>query len=823
MADIKKTVSVSFVAADLNKFEEDVKKAVPFLTKKGSKDAANELLGKMEGIRALIHATNGQMSNEAAQTLFKEYKEVIQKVNNIRKSLLSAENKQMRSEANKIEASIAKIEATIKSQESIIRASKASVHVDKDEITTSKKFRQENIRSAVKAEPTVFDKGFLNLETGKFGVSLEIYEKSLKQIKEISEKIGITEKDKQLTMEQINLLTVEDLKTRLETAGIDNISPEQLKIELIKQSRMAVAEANAIEVEIVKQRTAQNKLSEEDKKLQKEKNNLLTKEKEIAADMANIKPGDPVTSVNLEMLDSTSKATDTLEKEIADLSKSAATANNEGKALDKGLNKQKSSLQKATQNVFSYGLAFQALRRIYRETIGTIKELDHAMTEMAVVTNMNREETWKLVPTMQRLAKETGFTTTEISKLSTIYFRQGRTLKDVIELTEVAAKAARVAGISAVESANYLTAAVNGFGLAASEAERVSDKFAALAASSASSYEELAVGLSKYASQAKIAGLDMDFALGLLAKGVETTREAPESIGTALKTVLARMRELTDLGKTFEDGMDVNRVEVALKQVGVQLRDTNGVFRDMQTVITEVGSKWALLNKNQQASVAVALAGTRQQSRLISIFQDFDRTLELVNISSESAGATIAQHLEYMQGMEAAMTKLRTSWQQFITTITESEVIISMVNMLSNTIEKLSSFLDSIGLSGKNAMITILGFFGAIKAGDIVLKLLNTTFGESIFMNKLYTAILLRNTNAEERIAAVRAMNSVALKHEIFEMIVANYQKKLMIKANAGEILSTELGTAVKKRAIIVSRLLNIEMVQANALLLGTP
>ena len=259
------------------------------------------------------------------------------------------------------------------------------------------------------------------------------------------------------------------------------------------------------------------------------------------------------------------------------------------------------------------------------------------------------------------MAKETGFTTTEIAKLSTEYFRQGRTLKDVIELTTVAAKAARIAGISAQESANYLTAAVNGFGLAANEALAVSDRFAALAASSASSYEELAVGLSKFAAQARVAGLSIDFAMGMLAKGVETTREAPETIGTAIKTVLSRMRELTDYGKTLEDGMDMNRVDAALKQVGISLTDNNGKFRDMEDVIKEVGSAWDGLNRTQQASVAVALAGTRQQSRLISIFNDFDRTLELVNTSQDSAGATAAQHAEYMKSMEAAMTALNTA------------------------------------------------------------------------------------------------------------------------------------------------------------------
>ena len=142
---------------------------------------------------------------------------------------------------------------------------------------------------------------------------------------------------------------------------------------------------------------------------------------------------------------------------------------------------------KAINQVFNYGIAFSMLRRVYRETLRTIKDLDSALTEMAIVTSMSRDEAWKLVPTLQNIAKETGFASTEIAKLSTVYFRQGRTLNDVIELTTVAAKAARIAGISAQESADYLTSAVNGFGLAAKEALSVSDKFAALAASSASS------------------------------------------------------------------------------------------------------------------------------------------------------------------------------------------------------------------------------------------------------------------------------------------------------------------------------------------------
>lgn len=192
---------------------------------------------------------------------------------------------------------------------------------------------------------------------------------------------------------------------------------------------------------------------------------------------------------------------------------------------------------------------------------------------------------------MRDLAKQTGMTTTEIANMTTKYLQQGKTLQQAITLTQASAKAARIAGISGEESINLLTNALNGFQLSADKALEVSDKFASLAASSATDYEELATALSKVAAQANLAGMSIDFTLGILAKGIETTRESPESIGTALKTVISRMRELTDYQDTLEDGTDINRVESALKNINVDLRDSSGNFRDIEDVLTDVGAK----------------------------------------------------------------------------------------------------------------------------------------------------------------------------------------------------------------------------------------
>lgn len=108
------------------------------------------------------------------------------------------------------------------------------------------------------------------------------------------------------------------------------------------------------------------------------------------------------------------------------------------------------------------------------------------------------------------------------------------------------------------------------------------------------------------------------------------------------------MREITDYGATLEDGMNLNNVEKQLKYVNIELRDEQNQLRSTQDVVNELGLKWDSLTGSQQAAIAKALAGTRQQARLIAMLNDYERTLELVAISQESIGATNAQQAEYL-------------------------------------------------------------------------------------------------------------------------------------------------------------------------------
>ena len=359
------------------------------------------------------------------------------------------------------------------------------------------------------------------------------------------------------------------------------------------------------------------------------------------------------------------------------------------------IQKQTSSLGKAFKQFTIYNVALRAVKRALREAIATVKELDKELTEQAMVTGLTREQTYKLVKSYQDLAAQTGATTKEIAGVATEYMKQGKSIQESMILTEAAVSAAKVARVSTADSVNYLTTALNGFQLAAEDAMLVSDKFAAVAAASATDYDELAIALSKVASQANLAGMSIDYTTALLTKGLETTREAPETMGTALKTIIARMRELGDYGETLEGDTDINNVEKQLSYVGIALRNTEGELRSTEDVLDELGKKWDTLDKNQQAAVAKALAGTRQQSRLIAMMTDYERVTELQEIAQRSAGATAAQAGVYLEGIEASLNKITIGWEKIVASVTDSEAIISLLDFVGGMLDSIGDFLNT--------------------------------------------------------------------------------------------------------------------------------
>jgi TP901 family phage tail tape measure protein len=67
---------------------------------------------------------------------------------------------------------------------------------------------------------------------------------------------------------------------------------------------------------------------------------------------------------------------------------------------------------------------------------------------------------------------------------------------------------------------------------------------ALVADSSASNMSELALAMSKVAATANTMGVSMDSLIAQLATVIATTRQAPEAVGTAFKSIYTRLNDI---------------------------------------------------------------------------------------------------------------------------------------------------------------------------------------------------------------------------------------------------------------------------------------
>ena len=154
-----------------------------------------------------------------------------------------------------------------------------------------------------------------------------------------------------------------------------------------------------------------------------------------------------------------------------------------------------------------------ALRSAYQHIVN----LDKAMTEIAVVTDMTQAQLWDQIGAYSSMAQQYGATTEGVYRVSQLYYQQGLQTAEVMKLTEETLKMAKIAGIEYKDATDYMTVAIRGFKMEMSEAQRVVDVYSHIAAITASDTEELAVAMSKTASSAEAVGSSFENTTAMIA------------------------------------------------------------------------------------------------------------------------------------------------------------------------------------------------------------------------------------------------------------------------------------------------------------------
>lgn len=330
------------------------------------------------------------------------------------------------------------------------------------------------------------------------------------------------------------------------------------------------------------------------------------------------------------------------------------------------------------------------------EAFSYAQELNTSLNNIRIVTGKNTEEMNKFAISANKAAKALSTSTTAFTDAALIYYQQGLDGKAVEDRAKVTVKLANVTGQSAQEVSEWMTAIWNNFYDGSQSLESYADSIAALGAVTASSAEEIATGLEKFAAVGETVGLSFDYASAALATVTAQTRQSADVVGTAFKTLFARMQDLK-LGNTLEDGTTLGQYSEAMLAVGVNIKTASGELKQMDTILDELGQRWKSLDKDQQVALAKSVAGLRQYNQFIALMSNYDTFKQNVTVSEMSTGELNKQADIYAESWVAASKRVKAAAEGVYSSIIDDDFFIQLTNGFADLIETIDKFIDAAG------------------------------------------------------------------------------------------------------------------------------
>ena len=327
---------------------------------------------------------------------------------------------------------------------------------------------------------------------------------------------------------------------------------------------------------------------------------------------------------------------------------------------------------------------------------GYAQDLDKSLNNIRIVTGYNKDIMADFAEQANKAAKALSTTTTAYTDASLIFYQQGLTGDAVTERTNTVIKMANVTGEAAADVSDYMTAVWNNFYDGSKSLEYYADVMTALGAATASSTDEIAAGLEKFAAVAETVGLSYEYATAALATVTAETRQSADVVGTAFKTLFARLQDL-ELGETLDDGTTLGTYSQALAKVGVSITDTTGAMKDMDVILEEMAAKWGDLSAAQQTALAQNVAGVRQYTQLIALMNNWDKMQENLGTVTDSEGTLQSQADIYEESWKAASKRVKASLEGLYNDLIPKDFIISVTDATGDVIEAVDAIVNGFG------------------------------------------------------------------------------------------------------------------------------
>lgn len=377
-----------------------------------------------------------------------------------------------------------------------------------------------------------------------------------------------------------------------------------------------------------------------------------------------------------------------------------------GNKLDKILSDASESLM----GYLSVSSGIGALVSRTKEALSELKEVDTLLTQIAKENNRLSKAD------LEKIGNDAFDTASKYGKNAADYLTgfQEAARAGYLNAAEIAelSLAAQSAGDMSAELATQFINATNSayeLGGSASKLTEILDGICSISGRNAVTMSDLAEAMSAAGAQAEELGIGAEETAAMLGTIISAAHQSGTEAAEAFGEILLLIRQVTDEGKGIDTG-SLTQYEKACKALNVSLKETkNGItsLRDPMVIIQDLSEAYSRLSSNdtRRTNLLDAAGGSANAEALNAVLENYDLYESMLSEYAQGTGSLSQRAAETADSWEGSLNRLSNTWVDTIGNITDSDVVISLINGLNS----LLSIIDTI--TGK------LGSIGTISLG----------------------------------------------------------------------------------------------------------
>ena len=348
--------------------------------------------------------------------------------------------------------------------------------------------------------------------------------------------------------------------------------------------------------------------------------------------------------------------------------------------------------------------------------INTLKEYDNALTTISYTMDLTQTGLNSLGQSAIDMANDMSMAIDDAMSITQIYANMATTADEIMTSAKPTVMLSNASGVGASTAADQIQSVLMQFDLAEEQSEHIVDVYEQISANLKLDYakgiETMAAAVKAAGQMAYEAGLSFEQLAAITGKVAEKTREDGSSIGNSIKTIATR---ISRVGKLYPDEVsneDLSNASKSLHDIGVEVYNTDGSFRELDVIISELQKKWDGLNDAQQSNISYNVAATRQTNKFKAILDSWTESMSLAEEATTSQGTAQETQEKYLESFSGKMQAISTQWDTFWIKLYNNDGIKFILDVIHDILEGLNSLSDAITPLGALLTTTFAGIAG---------------------------------------------------------------------------------------------------------------